>query len=83
MNTILNQLNHLCFSTDRLNREDSPLAHLVRAAPALHPLERPSHTHTPKLDFGGRGHEKIVGRVNGLKRDETVESVSRDQTFRR
>ena len=26
-------------------------------SPALHPPERPSHTHTPKPGFGGRGHE--------------------------
>ena len=33
--------------------------HLSRVSPALHPPERPSHTHTPKPDFGGRGHEII------------------------
>ena len=31
--------------------------HLSRVSPALHPPERPSHTHTPKPGFGGRGHE--------------------------
>ena len=31
--------------------------HLLRVSPALHPPERPSHTHTPKPGFGGRGHE--------------------------
>ena len=31
--------------------------HLSRVSPALHPTERPSHTHTPKPGFGGRGHE--------------------------
>ena len=31
--------------------------HLSRVSLALHPSERPSHTHTPKPDFGGRGHE--------------------------
>ena len=31
--------------------------HLSRASPALHPPERPPLTHTPKPDFGGRGHE--------------------------
>ena len=30
--------------------------HLSRVSPALHPPERPSHTHTPKPSFGGRGH---------------------------
>ena len=30
--------------------------HLLRVSPALHPPERPSHTHTPKPGFGGRGH---------------------------
>ena len=33
--------------------------HLLRVSPALHPPERPSHTHTPKPGFGGRGHERI------------------------
>ena len=31
--------------------------HLSRVSPALLPPERPSHTHTPKPGFGGRGHE--------------------------
>ena len=31
--------------------------HLFRVSPALHPPERPSHTHTLKPGFGGRGHE--------------------------
>ena len=31
--------------------------HLSRVSPALHPPKRPSHTHTPKPGFGGRGHE--------------------------
>ena len=30
--------------------------HLSRVSPALHPPERPFHTHTPKPGFGGRGH---------------------------
>ena len=29
--------------------------HLLRVSPALHPPEKPSHTHTPKPVFGGRG----------------------------
>ena len=33
--------------------------HLSRVSPALHPPERPSHTHTPKPGFGGRGHEEV------------------------
>ena len=33
--------------------------HLSRVSPALHPPERPSHTHTPKPGFGGRGHEML------------------------
>ena len=32
--------------------------HPLRVSPALHPPERPSHTHTPKPGFGGRGHEE-------------------------
>ena len=31
--------------------------HLSRVSPALLLPERPSHTHTPKPGFGGRGHE--------------------------
>ena len=31
--------------------------HLSRVSPALLPPERPSHTHTPKPGFGGRGHD--------------------------
>ena len=31
--------------------------HLSRVSPAIHPPEIPSHTHTPKPGFGGRGHE--------------------------
>ena len=34
--------------------------HLSRVSPALHPPERPSHTHTPKPGFGGRGHESVM-----------------------
>ena len=31
--------------------------HLLRVSPALHPPERPSHTHSPKpAGFGGSGH---------------------------
>ena len=33
--------------------------HLSRVSPALLPPERPSHTHTPKPGFGGRGHESV------------------------
>ena len=46
-------------STDRPNRES--WLHLSRVNPALHPPERPSHTHTPKPGFGGRGHEIFLG----------------------
>ena len=34
--------------------------HLSRVSPALLPPERPSHTHTPKPGFGGRGHECTI-----------------------
>ena len=34
--------------------------HLSRVSPALLPPERPSHTHTPKPGFGGRGHEMLL-----------------------
>ena len=36
--------------------------HLSRVSPALLPPERPSHTHTPKPGFGGRGHEVWLDR---------------------
>ena len=32
--------------------------HLSRVSPAVHPPERPSHTHTPKPGFGGRGRQR-------------------------
>ena len=38
--------------------------HLSRVSPALHPTERPSHTHTPKPGFGGRGLEDILNKEN-------------------
>ena len=44
--------------TGRIARAASWL-HLSRVSPALHPLERPPHTHTPKPGFGGRGHESL------------------------
>ena len=37
--------------------------HLSRLSPALHPPERPSHTHTPNPGFGGRGHEIMYYRM--------------------
>ena len=44
----------------RLNRQAIAKAaswlHLLRVSPAPHPPERPSHTHTPKPRFRGRGH---------------------------
>ena len=47
--------------------------HLLRVSPALHPPERPSHTHTPKPGFGGKGHEvacpyKNERRFDGFER---------------
>ena len=36
--------------------------HLSRVSPALLPPERPSHTHTTKPGFGGRGHEIYIIR---------------------
>ena len=60
-NTILSLPYGRRVSTDRLNREGSQLAApLARVSPGLHPPERPSHTHTPKPGFGGRGHETVV-----------------------
>ena len=38
--------------------------HLLRVSPALHPPERPSHTHSPKpAGFGGSGHEILDNYV--------------------
>ena len=59
-NTILSQPYRRRISTDRLNREDNQLAHLLRVSPALHPPKRSPHTHTPKPGFGGRGHEDVL-----------------------
>ena len=58
-NTILSQPYCRRVSTDRPNSEGSQLAASLEGepSPALHPPERPSHTHTPKPGFGGRGHE--------------------------
>ena len=39
--------------------------HLSRVSPALHPPERPSHTHTPKPGFEGRGHEIVLQASKG------------------
>ena len=50
-------VNHTAAATDRLTRDDSSWLHFSRVIPALHPAERPSHTHTPKPNFGGRSEE--------------------------
>ena len=52
-NTTLSQPYCRRISTDRPNR------------PALLPPERPSHTHTPKPGFGGRGHESVSNPTPG------------------
>ena len=53
--------------TGRITKAASWL-HLSRVSPALHPPERPSHTHTPKRGFGGREHGwytvRILGRLD-------------------
>ena len=53
-------------STDGLNHDDSQLTASLEGKPALHPPERPSHTHTPKPGFGGRGYEVFIwyGELN-------------------
>ena len=56
-NTILSQPYHRRVSTDKRITKAASWLHLSRVSPVLHPLERPSHTHTPKPGFGGRGHE--------------------------
>ena len=57
-NTILSQPYRRRVSTDRPNREGASWPHLSRVSPALHPPERPSHTHTPKQGFGGSMREQ-------------------------
>ena len=55
----LSSANHAAAAsqpTGRIAKAASWL-HLSRVSPPLHPPERPSHTHTPKPGFGGRGHE--------------------------
>ena len=43
--------------TGRIAKKAASWLHLSRVSPALHPPERPSHTHTPKPGFGGRGYD--------------------------
>ena len=57
--TILSQSYCRPVSTDRPNREAASWLHLSRVSPAPHPPERPSHTHTSKPGFGGRGHDEV------------------------
>ena len=45
--------------TGRIAKATSWL-HLSRVSPALNPPERPSHTHTPKPGFGGKGHDNLL-----------------------
>ena len=55
----LSSVNHTAAAsqpTGRIAKAASWL-YLSRVSPALHPPERPSHTHAPKSGFGGRGHE--------------------------
>ena len=59
VNIILNQSNRRRASTDRLNCEDSQfVAPLEGESSPIQPPERPSHTHTPKPGFEGRGYTK-------------------------
>ena len=46
--------------TGRIIAKAASWLHLSRVSPALLPPERPSHTHTPKPGFGGRGHEVCI-----------------------
>ena len=59
-NTILS--NHTAAASQPTGRiaKTASWLHLSRVSPALHPPERPSHTHTPKPGFGGRGHEELM-----------------------
>ena len=49
--------------TDRIAKAASWL-HLSRLSPALHPPERPSHTHTPKPGFGGRARDGTLRPID-------------------
>ena len=51
--------------------------HLSRVSPALHPPERPSHTHTPKPGFGGRGHDK-ASRIQSSRIGSALVCVRRN-----
>ena len=58
-NIILSQPYRRRVSTDRPNREGSQLAASLESEPGPTPaVERPSHTHTPKPGFGGRGRTR-------------------------
>ena len=51
VNTILNQPYRHRVSVGRLIAPKASWLHLSMVSPALHPPERPSHTHTPKDRF--------------------------------
>ena len=53
--------------------------HLSRVSPALLPPERPSHTHTPKPGFGGRGHGN-TRKKRHLRRNEKTDEAKRKRT---
>ena len=50
--------NHTAAASQPTGRTAKAASWLHLSSPALHPPERPSHTHTPKAGFGGRRHEK-------------------------
>ena len=56
--------NHTAAASQAIGRiaKAASWLHLSRVGPALHPPERPSHTHTPESGFGGRGHEMVMCR---------------------
>ena len=55
VNTVLNQPNRHCVSTDRLHRIDSQLVSSLGGEFNPTPAGKTPHTHTPKPCFGGRG----------------------------
>ena len=89
-NTILSQQAAASQPTGRIAKAASWL-HLSRVSPALLPPERPSHTHTPKPGFGGRGHEivlllfnvrtsnKLVSRMNEYREQRSRILVPRSR----
>ena len=68
--------------TGRITKAASWL-HLSRVSPALHPPEIPSHTHTPKQGFGGRGHLWKAVATHRFRELKHLRAVEKLTTWRR